>query len=314
MSKKTLIIMGSLIVAVLAVFGITKYTGTSGVKEGETITITHDLGEIEVKVNPERVVVFDFGILDGLDALDVEIIGTAKSSKIPEFLNKYNDEKYLDLGDLKEPNMEKIFEAKPDLIIISARMESYYEELSKIAPTLYMPLDNTDYMASFENNMRTLGQIFDKENQVEKELKEVKESVATVKEKATEKDSNALITLANDGAFSVYGEGSRFGIIHGEFGIEAVDKTIETSTHGQKASFEYVVEKNPDYIFVVDRTAVVGGESSAKAMFDNELIKKTEAYKNGRIVYLDAQVWYTANGGFNSTKMMVEEIMKALEI
>ena len=31
-------------------------------------------------------------------------------------------------------------------------------------------------------------------------------------------------------------QGFRFGIIHKEFGIEAVDKTIESSTHGQKAS------------------------------------------------------------------------------
>lgn len=312
MSKKTLIIMGSLIVAVLAVFGTTKFSGASGVKDGETITINHDLGTTDVKVNPEKVVVFDYGILDGLQNLGVEVLGTAKSSTLPEFLSKYKDEKYLDLGSLKEPNMEKIFESKPDLIIISGRMESYYEELNKIAPTVYMALDNTKYMESFEKNMITLGQIFNKEKQVEKEIKEVKASIEDVKKVAEEKKVNALITLANDGAFSVYGEGSRFGIIHGEFGIEAVDKTIQTSTHGQKASFEYVVEKNPDYIFVVDRSAVVGGESSAKEMFNNELIKKTDAYKNDRIIYLDAEIWYTANGGFDSTKMMVEEVKDAL--
>ena len=312
MSKKKIGIIIALVAIVLVVFGINKFQGALISAEGEKITVTHDLGTVDVPVNPERVVVFDYGILDALDTLGVEILGTAKSSTIPSFLNKFEDEKYLDLGTLKEPNMEKVFEAKPELIIISGRMESYYEELNKIAPTIYMALDNTDYMASFEKNMTTLGQIFNKEKEVKKNLEIVEKSISEINKIATEKNVNALITLANDGAFSVYGEGSRFGIIHGEFGIEAVDKTIESSTHGQKASFEYVVEQNPDYIFVVDRTAVVGGESTAKDMFNNELIKKTDAYKNDRIVFLDAQVWYTVNGGFQSTQMMVDEIRAAL--
>lgn len=313
MSKKKISIILVLIAIVLAVFGISKFEGGNSSKEGEKILVEHELGTTEVPVNPQKVITFDFGVLDALDSLEVDVIGTAKSSKLPSFLSKYEDEKYIDFGTLKEPNMEKVFEAKPDLIIISGRMEDYYEEFSKIAPTLYMTLDNTDYMASFEKNMNTLGQVFDKEKLVTKKLNEVKESVEEVNKLATEKKVNALITLANEGAFSVYGEGSRFGIIHGAFGIEAVDKTIESSTHGQKASFEYIVEQNPDYIFVVDRTAVVGGASSAKDMFNNELIKKTDAYKNDRIVFLDAQVWYTVNGGFTSTQIMVDEIKAALD-
>ncbi|GJM75014.1 hypothetical protein HMSSN036_72300 [Paenibacillus macerans] len=59
---------------------------------------------------------------------------------------------------------------------------------------------------------------------------------------------------------SAYGPGSRFGLIHDVFGVPAVDDTIEASTHGQSISFEYVAEKNPDYLFVVDRDAVVTEE------------------------------------------------------
>ncbi|MBM6839522.1 ABC transporter substrate-binding protein, partial [Clostridium saudiense] len=123
--------------------------------------------------------------------------------------------------------------------------------------------------------------------------------------KVTEKNINGLVTLANDGAFSVYGQESRFGIIHKEFGVVPVDTTIESGTHGQKATFEYVAEKNPQYLFVVDRAAVTGGENSAKELFDNELVAKTDAYKNGNIVYLDPVIWYTSVGGFTSTMKMV---------
>ena len=310
MSKKTIISMIVIIAVIFGIYGFTKFAGNGVSADGEKIKITHQLGETEVPKNPSRVIVFDYGIADALNTLDVEIIGLPKSS-LPSLLSKYEDSKYENVGSLKEPDMEKVYELKPDLIIMSGRLESYYEELNKIAPTIYLGVDNTDYLGSFKKNMETLGQIFDKEKEVKTQVAKVEEAVGKVNEKA--EGINALIALANDNAFSVYGEGSRFGIIHKEFGIEAVDKTIESSTHGQKASFEYILDKNPDYLFVIDRTAVTGGNTSAKEMFDNEIIKKTDAYKNGNIVYLDAEVWYTISGGIESTQKMVDEVLEALK-
>ena len=310
MSKKTIISMIVIIAVIFGIYGFTKFAGNGVSADGEKIKITHQLGETEVPKNPSRVIVFDYGIADALNTLDVEIIGLPKSS-LPSLLSKYEDGKYENVGSLKEPDMEKVYELKPDLIIMSGRLESYYEELNKIAPTIYLGVDNTDYLGSFKKNMETLGQIFDKEKEVKAQVAKVEEAIGKVNEKA--EGVNALIALANDNAFSVYGEGSRFGIIHKEFGIEAVDKTIESSTHGQKASFEYILDKNPDYLFVIDRAAVTGGNTSAKEMFDNEIIKKTDAYKNGNIVYLDADVWYTISGGIESTQKMVEEVLEALK-
>ena len=310
MSKKTIISMIVIISVIFGIYGVTKFAGNGVSADGEKIKITHKLGETEVTKNPSRVIVFDYGIADALNTLDVEIIGLPKSS-LPSLLSKYEDGKYENVGSLKEPDMEKVYELKPDLIIMSGRLESYYEELNKIAPTIYLGVDNTDYLGSFKKNMETLGQIFDKEKEVKTQVAKVEEAIGKVNEKA--EGVNALIALANDNAFSVYGEGSRFGIIHKEFGIEAVDKTIESSTHGQKASFEYILDKNPDYLFVIDRAAVTGGNTSAKEMFDNEIIKKTDAYKNGNIVYLDADVWYTISGGIESTQKMVDEVLEALK-
>lgn len=310
MSKKTIASMIVIIAVIFGIYGVTKFAGNGVSADGEKIKITHKLGETEVTKNPSRVIVFDYGIADALNTLEVEIIGLPKSS-LPSLLSKYEDGKYENVGSLKEPDMEKVYELKPDLIIMSGRLESYYEELNKIAPTIYLGVDNADYLGSFKNNMETLGEIFDKEKEVKTQVAKVEEAIGKVNEKA--EGVNALIALANDNAFSVYGEGSRFGIIHKEFGIEAVDKTIESSTHGQKASFEYILDKNPDYLFIIDRAAVTGGNTSAKEMFDNEIIKKTDAYKNGNIVYLDADVWYTISGGIESMQKMVEEVLEALK-
>ena len=311
MNKKTLTVAGIVIVAILAIFGFTRFNTQGKSAEGETVTVTHISGETEITKNPKKVVVFDYGILDALDALEVEVTGVVKSS-LPDYLKKYDADNYEAIGGLKEPDMEKIYEIQPDLIIISGRQASYYEELSKIAPTINLGVVSEDYMGSFTENMNVLGQIFDKEKEVKNKLAEVEKSIKNLNEKATEMNVNGLITLANDGEFSVYGEGSRFGILHQEFGIKPVDTTIEDSTHGVKSTFEYIVEKNPDYLFVVDRSAVTGGSKSAKELFENELMKKTDAYKNGNIVYLDAAVWYTAIGGFTSTEKMVDEVSNAV--
>ncbi len=292
----------------------TTATENNASEETGTVKVVHALGETEVPKNPKNVVVMDFGMLDGLDALGIEIVGLPLSSSLPSYLSAYNDEStYTNVGSLKEIDLEKIFELEPELIITGSRQADYYEELSKIAPTVQLSVDASDYMNSFKTNMTYLGEIFDKEEEVSAKIAEIETKINEVGEKARAKDVNALITLANGDAFSVYGNGSRFGIIHNEFGIKAVDENIEVSNHGQNASFEYIVEQNPDYLFVVDRSAVTTGEGSAEEMFDNELIRQTDAYKNGRIVYLDPVVWYTAGGGFTSTQIMIDEISNALE-
>ena len=111
---------------------------------------------------------------------------------------------------------------------------------------------------------------------------------------------------------SAYGKGSRFGIVHDVLGVKVADDTIEVSTHGQEASFEYISKVNPDILFVVDRTAVVGGETAGSDTLDNDLVKGTNAGKNNKIIYLDPETWYLGGAGITSVKAMVEEVVNAL--
>lgn len=282
-------------------------------EEATTMVITHDLGETEVNINPKNVVAFDYGVLDALDYMGVEVTGLPKSGTLPAHLSKFSADEYQNAGSLKEVDLEAVYEMQPELIVISGRQSDYYDELSNIAPTIYMGIDNTNYLESFKENMTVLGQIFGKEEFVSTELEKIEAKVAELNEEVTALGVNALITLVNDASISAYGQESRFGIIHNTFGFLPVDENIETSTHGQNVSFEYILEKNPDYLFVVDRGAVVGGESSAKALLDNELVNATSASANDQIIYLDPVIWYTAGGGFTSTLQMIEEVHAAIQ-
>lgn len=341
MKKRALLIVMTLLMAmVVAACGSSNNAATSGNNGGNSdkagaaagsstaepaasqaaepaeITVTHKLGETKVGVKPAKVVVFDFGTLDSLDKLGVEVLGVPKSN-LPSYLSKYEDAKYEDVGGLMEPDFEKINSLQPDLIIISGRQQDAYEEFSKIGPTIFMGVDNAKYMDSFTENVTLLGRIFGKETEAKAELDAIGKSIEDLKAKASASGKKALVILANEGKISAYGPGSRFGILHDVFGFAASDDSIEVSTHGQSVSFEYVAEKNPDYLFVVDRGAVVAAENGeskpAKETVENDLVKNTNAFKNGKIVYLDPNYWYLSGGGLVSVAEMIKETQTVLE-
>ncbi|MBC1551518.1 siderophore ABC transporter substrate-binding protein [Listeria booriae] len=312
--KKLLMAAMLMLLAVFAVAcGADEKTKADEETTAKELTIKHELGETKVKQNPEKVVVFDFGTLDTLQALGLSdnVAGLPKQS-LPKYLNDFAADKYADLGGLKEPDFEKINEAAPDLNIISGRQSDSYDKFSDIAPTIYQGVDAKDYMKSFQTNVNTIASIFGKEDEAKKQLDAIDKQVADVKASVPE-GKTGLILLANDGKMSAYGPGSRFGLIHDVLGVTPADPNIEASTHGQSVSSEYIAEKNPDYIYVVDRGAAVGGESSAKSVVENELVKKTNAYKNDHIVYLNPEYWYLSGGGLESVAEMVKEVGDSLK-
>lgn len=292
--------------------GASEANGSKGTKDTEKLTIKHELGETPVPKNPQKVVVFDYQSLDTLDSLGVDVAGVAKDS-LPSYLSKYRDDQYKNIGTLFEPDFEKIHEMDPDLIIISGRTSDAYDKLSDIAPTIDMEVDTANYMPSFKDNVKTLAKIFDKKSKAKEKLAKIEEDIQSLQDKASSMDKNALVTLQSGGKVSAYGSSSRFGLVHDVFGLKPVDKNIEASTHGQSISFEYILEKNPNYLFVIDRGAVVGDKKSAQEVMENSLVKKTKAYKNDHMIYLDPDYWYLANGGLTSVSEMVKEVSNGIQ-
>ena len=295
------------------------FCGTAFASERPAVSITHKLGTVSVPVNPQRVVVMDFGTLDTLDALSATgaIAVTARlalpKSNLPAYLAKYKGDGYVDVGGLKEFNLETINAFKPELIIISGRQQDYYMELSSIAPVFFVDNLAADYIATAHTNILALAAIFDAQEAVASTWDKISQSIARVREKAAAKNEKALVLLTNDGKISAYGSGSRFGIIHDDLGVALADPKIKVGIHGQLVNYEYVAMVNPDIIFVVDRSAAVGGKADGVRLLDNALVAKTSAAKNNRIVALDPDFWYLSGGGLRSLTKMVKDIEEALD-
>ncbi len=286
----------------------------TGSEDADTIEIAHQLdpNPVVVNKNPEKIVVFDFGFLDTLKDLNIEVAGLPQAN-VPAYLSEYEDEKYKNVGSLKEPDFEAIHALQPDVIFISGRQMDLYEEFAAIAPTVFVGIDTNNYLESFKANMNLVADLFDKKEEIDAELAEIDAQIAEISEKASAADEKALIILGTEGKMSAYGPSSRFGVIHDVLGFKAADENIEVSTHGQSVSFEYILETNPGILFVVDRDAAVGEEESGvKQTLENELVQKTDAYKNNKIIYLNPEYWYLSGGGLLSFKEMIKEVAEAL--
>ena len=244
--------------AMLTACGTKQQTETSG-QAVEKVTITHEKGTVEVPKSVKKAVVFELSVLDTIDALGIEV-ELGLPSGLPSYLENYQ-EKATKVGSMKEADMEKIYEFAPDVIFIGGRLAESYEELSKIAPTVYVTTGADTYLEDVKTNVTSIASIFGKE------------------EAAENSEQKALVLLANEGSLAAYGSGSRYGFIHDTLNVKQADDKIQVSTHGQEASFEYVAEKNPDMIFVIDRTAAVGGSVKATETLNNDLVNGTNAAK-----------------------------------
>ena len=285
----------------------------------ETVTITalnanKETVEVVVPYDPQRIAILDMASLDILDALGVaegRVVGSAQTSL--DYLQSYvTDEAVSNLGTIKEADLEAVMACEPDVIFIGGRLSSSYDTLSEIAPVVYLATDTElGVVESVRKNAATIAAMFGLEEKVDALMAEFDSRIQTLAEFAD--GETAIVGMCTSGSFNVLGNDGRCSIIGREIGFEniGVDADLDTSTHGNEASFEFVVEKDPDYIFVMDRDAAIGtdGAQLAQQIMENELVMGTRAYQDGHVVYLaHPAVWYTAEGGVTALDLMLQDL------
>lgn len=279
----------------------------------KTITIEHAQGTTDVPLNPKKVIVLNPAALDTMDALNIHIDGVPQTNAyLPQFLAKYKNAPYINVGTLFEPDYEAISNFAPDLIIAGGRANDAYNKLSAIAPTISLEIDNQDFMPSLATRVTQLGEIFEKQDVAQTQLTQFKQKVEQLK--AQTKDlGNALVIMISGGKISAYGPGSRFGFIYDELGFTPATRFPEGGRHGNVINAELLLSINPDWLFVLDRDSAIGNNNatSAKQVLDNTLIHKTKAWNNDHIVYLDSSALYIA-GGLQTYSQLIEQINSVL--
>lgn len=296
--------------------------GAMAMAESETVMIQSLNGageeiELTVPANPKRIAILDMASLDILNSLGVSdrVVGSA-TTKLPYLSDIVNAEDVANLGTIKEADLEAVMACEPDVIFIGGRLSKNYDALSEIAPVVYLSTDSKlGVVESVRKNAGIVASMFGLEDKVDELMSGFDARIATLAEAA--KDKTAIVGMCTSGSFNVMGNDGRCSIIGREIGFEnvGVDANIDTATHGNEASFEFVVKQNPQYIFVLDRDAAINAEGAqlARDIMENELVMGLDAYKEGHVVYLaNPAVWYTAEGGVTALDIMLSDIESAL--
>lgn len=307
--KRTLGLVATIMALLLGLSGC----GSNGASGGETgsgkITVQDAHGEVSLDKVPERIVVMDFGALDTLKALGMgdRVVGIPQGGTVPPHLEEFAGEGVENVGSPKEPDMEAINRAKPDLVVVGGRQADFYEDINKVFPTLDVSYDKgmdaieaTEYQADLLGQATGTSDLADQKVEAMKDAAEKKEDVL--------EDQTALVVMTTGGKVSLHGEESRFGLVHSLLGAEPAVENISNDKHGQPASFEALAKADPDIMFVVDRDSVVsGGGENAEVLLDNDLVNGTKAAKNDKMVYLDASRWYLTVTGLENVPAMLDQ-------
>ena len=278
------------------------------------VALESPVGKITVQDNVNKIAVLDFAALDTLNTLEGgnKVIGLPLAATLPAQLSSFKNDKMIDFGTVKEVNLEKLASAKPQLVIIGGRLAQQGKTISQIAPTYQYSLDLENYWSSFRQQTMNIAQLTGKTQLAEQKISALESKINQTAQKT--KGKTALIIMVNNGKMAAFGSKSRFGIIHDSLGFTPIDASIKVGTHGQGISHEFIAEKNPDYLFVIDRAAAVSNKTGqAQQTLDNEIIKKSKAFKNGNIVYLNARNWYLMNGGLTAMGEMIDEVASAVK-
>ncbi|MBF0714196.1 ABC transporter substrate-binding protein [Gemella sp. GH3] len=310
--KKILIPFTALTLATTLVACSTNSNSTTQNSNVSKVNVTTSKGDVEVMKNPKNVAVFDIAVLDLMQRYDIKVdnlITPKMSANYVSDLIKDNQKG----GSLKEPDYEAISTFKPDVIFAAGRQESVLDELKKLGTVAYFVTDNNFFDSMMKTNME-IAKIFGVEDKVTKDKEKFEDKIKEISDKAKASGKKVLIVMTNEGKITAFGPNSRFGYIHSLFGFEAADANIQESSHGNEINYEYISKLNPDIIFYVDRNKVVQSKTNANAQstLDNELVKTTNASKNGQIYELDAQYVYLAPNGLTSFERTMEQIAKAV--
>ena len=325
MKKTVLFLLLSLVLVLTACSNSSNNNSTSKKKNSdskETVTIKNSFeasgkenngsdkkkisNTVEVPKNPKNAVVLDYGALDVLKELGVadKVKGLPKgenNQSLPKFLDEFKDDKYINTGNLKEVNFDKVASAKPDVIFISGRTanQKNLDEFKKAAPkakVVYVGTSDDNLIKDMKKNTENLGKIYDKED------------------KAKNFNKKVMYLLVNEGELSTFGPGGRFGgLVFDTLGFKPADKKVSKSPHGQNINNEYINKQNPDVILAMDRGSVVGGKATTNQVLKNKVIKNVKAVKSNHIYELDPKLWYFSSGSSTTTIKQIDELNEVVE-
>ena len=270
-------------------------------------TIVHDFGTTELKKAPKRIVILDNLYGEILNPLDITPVGATTGQADSQefstlFKKQYKDAKVVSVGWQGNPDLDKIAELKPDLILMTGEQEDLYDELSEIAPTVGYQI-NTDENWDYHETSLKVAEIFDKRDEMKKDLDRLDAREAVFAENVKAKFGNQklmyLRVTDNDIRYYAYGH---FGYLYDTYHFNRAE-TFNPDDMFQVIDPDKLKDINPDLLIV---------QADSQELLDNKL-KNTpvwtslKAVQNNKVIYADYST-YMLGFGIVSQEAIMKQI------
>ena len=270
-------------------------------------TIVHDFGTTKLKKVPKRIVILDNLYGEILNPLDITPVGATTGQADSQefstlFKKQYKDAKVVSVGWQGNPDLDKIAELKPDLILMTGEQEDLYEELSEIAPTVGYQI-NTDENWDYHETSLKVAEIFDKRDEMKKDLDrlDAREAVFAENVKAKFGDQKLLYLRVTDNDIRYYAYG-HFGYLYDTYHFNRAE-TFNPDDMFQVIDPDKLKDINPDLLIV---------QADSQELLDNKL-KNTpvwtslKAVQNNKVIYADYST-YMLGFGIVSQEAIMKQI------
>lgn len=274
---------------------------------------------------PKVIAIYDLAILDSLNALGIEVQGVPKSN-YQDNLAKFN--KATQIGSLFEPDYQVLKQLKPELIFAGGRSGKAIPELSKVAPVANYTLDRNNFLASFKRTSLNLAKAFAKEQEAQSYIQAIEKNTQQLA--SINKGKTGIFLFTINGAIMAHAPNDRFGYSYELTGLQSViepkaasPRTARPAPNSpeakkmqaeREAQIKAIAAANPDWLLVLDRGAINGGEKTAAATLKNHPeLSQTSAYQQGRVIYLEPDSWYIFGGGLNNLKNITQRLVEQMQ-
>lgn len=291
-------------------------------------TVKHFAGETTLTKQPIRVVALGPHALDLLLSLGIQPVGYGEAAQLGvtnygspirqiRYLGSRVTGQPLNVGDRFKPNLEVIASLKPDLIVGENYASDAYPALSRIAPTL---LFKGIHAGDWQKSLPVLAKALGREAQATATMSRNNQLTEQAKARlpAWLRGKSALVVWnaggANKDIFTVLGPNDWTGGFFQSLGLKlelpgAADKSLGEGY--QKLSSEGLATTNADAIFVIasSKNTVAAARKDWQA---NAIAQRLRASKEGRVYFLDVQLFSRIRGPI-AEELMLQELQRTLK-
>ena len=252
-------------------------------KKEATVGVTYPLKikdsynrEVTIDKEPTRIVSIAPNITETIFALGKgdKLVGRTEYCDYPKEVSNITS-----IGSLTEPNIEKIVELKPDVVIASTHFKkdvlTKLEKMNIKVVVLYGP----ETFDGVYDTISKVAEVINAKSQADKLVLDMKNKVSSINDKVKDKNKPKVYYVVSYGKMGDFTSGGDTFI--GNMIEMAGGNNVASDVKGWKYSVEKLVEKNPDIIICSKYF------DAKKGIQQTPGYKDLKAVKDGKLIEID---------------------------